>query len=225
MRRQTKPSHKAVIGVFDSGIGGKSVANAIQTALPDDQVIFASDTTHVPYGTKPPEEILGYVVPILNQLVAQGCEVIVIACNTVSTTLITQLRAKIPVPLIGMEPMVKPAAEQTRSKTIAVFATPTTLASKRYSWLKHTYANGVEVLEPDCSDWSRMIETNQVDRDKIYEVTRQVCSRGADVIVLGCTHYHWIEEMIQEAAADRATILQPERPVIAQLCRVLEQQT
>src|SRR5688572_16204840 len=122
------------IGVFDSGAGGKSVSSAIKLALPDNEVLYANDKQHLPYGTKPPQTILSYVVPILKDLVDQGCEVIVIACNTVSTTLIEQLRSQISVPLIAMEPMVKPAAELTKSKIIAVCATPTTLASKRYKW-------------------------------------------------------------------------------------------
>lgn len=212
------------IGVFDSGVGGLSVAHAIEKALPEYRVIFASDSKHVPYGTKSPEEILGYVVPILEDLVTQGCDAIVVACNTVSTTLIEKLRKIIKIPLIAMEPMVKPAAEQTKSKIVAVCATPTTLKSQRYQWLKNTYAQGVKVIEPDCSDWSRMIEAKQVDRAQIKEQIDAACFAGADVIVLGCTHYHWIEKLIKELAAGRATVLQPEQPVIHQLQRVIAQQ-
>jgi len=151
------------IGVFDSGIGGLSVANAVKKALPKDQIIFVNDQKNVPYGTKSPGQLLKLVVPILNDLVEQGCNAIVIACNTVSTTIIDELRKRISVPLIAMEPMIKPAAEQTKSKIITVFATPTTLASRRYSWLKANYASGIKVLEPDCSDWALMIEDDQLD--------------------------------------------------------------
>jgi glutamate racemase len=211
------------IGVFDSGVGGKSVANAIEKAMPDAEVIFKNDVEHLPYGTKPPEELLGYVVPILESLRADGCEVIVIACNTVSTTLIEPLRERLKVPLVAMEPMVKPAAEMTRSKVIAVCATPTTLKSDRYKWLKDTYAQGIQVIEPDCSDWTTMIEAENVDRQQIHERIDAACDAGADVIVLGCTHYHWIEDIIIEEAAGRAQIIQPEEPVIEQLKRVLVQ--
>ncbi len=212
------------IGVFDSGVGGLSVAHAIEKAVPEHQVIFVNDSQHVPYGTKNAQELLGYVVPILENLVEQGCSVIVIACNTVSTILIEELRKIIAVPLIAMEPMVKPAAEQTKSKIIAVCATPTTLKSKRYAWLKDTYANGVKIIEPDCSDWTRMIEDNKVDQEHIKKRIDAACDAGADVIVLGCTHYHWIEELINQISAGRAEVLQPELPVIAQLKRVLKQQ-
>lgn len=209
------------IGVFDSGVGGMSVAQAVQVAMPDVEVFFTDDPEHFPYATKSPDELLGYVVPILEGLVDMGCEVIVIACNTVSTTLITQLREQITVPLIAVEPMVRPAASATQSKVIAICATPTTLASKRYAHLKEEYAEGVTVLEPDCSDWSRLIEANQVDEIKIKEMTDTVCDQGADIIVLACTHYHWIEDLIREEAAGRAEIMQPEQAVIKQLKKVL----
>lgn len=212
------------IGVFDSGVGGLSVAHAIEKAMPENEVIFVHDKEHFPYATKSPAEILGYVVPLLEDLVNQGCEVIVIACNTVSTTLIDKLRELIAVPLIAMEPMVKPAAEMTKTRTIAVCATPTTLASKRYKWLKDTYAKGVKVVEPDCSDWSYLIENNQLEREHVQQRIDVACDQGADVIVLGCTHYHWIEELVKHVAAGRAAVLQPEQPVINQLRRVLAQQ-
>ncbi len=214
---------KPKIGVFDSGVGGISVARAIKVALPDYDVLYVADKDHVPYGTKTPREIHGYVLPILQDLVNRGCKAIVIACNTVTTTMIGTLRQEISVPLVGIEPMVKPAAALTKSGVIAVCATPTTLASKRYTLLKSTYAKGVKVLEPDCSDWAHMVETNTIDRQHIQERIEAVCRRGADVIVLGCTHYHWIEDLIKHIARGRARVMQPEQPVIEQLKRVLKQ--
>lgn len=210
------------IGVFDSGIGGLSVAKAIEKSLPQHKVIFINDKENVPYGTKSPEELFKLVLPIINEL-AKKCEVIVIACNTVSTTLITQLREQLKVPLIAMEPMIKPAAEQTKSGKITVCATPTTLRSDRYKWLKTEYAKDVEVIEPDCSDWSYMIESKQVDRQKISKIVNESCEKGSDVIVLGCTHYHWIEDIIDKEAQGRALVIQPEQPVVDQLKRVIEQ--
>ena len=216
-------SSKPKIGVFDSGVGGLSVANAVQKAMPGYDVVYATDKTHIPYGTKSPRQIHGYVVPILQDLIDQGCRVIVIACNTVTTTIIGTLRQELKVPLIGMEPMVKSAAEQSKTGIIAVCATPTTLASKRYAWLKNTYAKRFKVIEPDCSDWTKLIETNQINRRHIFEQVENACRAGADVIVLGCTHYHWIENEIKKIANKRARIIQPEQSVIAQLKRVLSQ--
>ncbi|MDQ3123643.1 MAG: glutamate racemase [bacterium] len=211
------------IGVFDSGVGGLSVANAIKNTLPEHEVILREDKANLPYGTKTPEQLLTLVAPILEELVNEGCKIIIVACNTVTTTIITQLREVISVPLIGMEPMVKPAAELTKTGVIAVFATPTTLASKRYEWLKNEYCKNVAVIEPDCSTWSSMIENNQVDEKQIMTNTLAAITANADVIVLGCTHYHWIENIIRQVADDKATVLQPEQPVIKQLQAVLQQ--
>jgi glutamate racemase len=210
------------IGVFDSGVGGLSVARAIQKSLPDDEILYRNDREHIPYGDKTAEELLGLVLPILQQLIDDGCGVIVIACNSVTTNLISDLRKKLSVPLVGMEPMVKPAAEQTSSGVIAVCATPATLRSQRYQWLKHTYAKKINVLEPNCAGWAAMIERRQVDQQKIRWRIEEVLEKGADQIVLGCTHYHWIEKEITRIAAGRAHILQPEQAVIQQLKRVLK---
>jgi glutamate racemase len=197
------------IGVFDSGVGGLSMANAIKRALPDDEVVLREDKAHVPYGNRQPVEILGFIIPIFQSLVDEGCQVIVVACNTVSTTLIEELRRRFSVPLIAIEPMIKPAAAITKTKVIAVCATPTTLASKRYAQLKQEYADGLTVLEPDCGDWALMIEEQQVYPQKIEARINEV------------PHYHWIEEEIVTLSRGKATVLQPEQAIVAQLKRVL----
>ena len=209
------------IGVFDSGVGGKSVARALALAMPDAHVAFRHDSQHMPYGDKTPQQLLGYIVPILQSLVEEGCEVIVVACNSATTTLIAELRARIAVPLVGVEPMIKPAAAQTKTGVIAVCATPMTLASPRYAWLKETYATGITVLEPACNDWAYMIEHNQVNEAHIRSQITDLCDQNADVIVLGCTHYHWIEETIQEMTEGRAIVIQPEQAIVRQVQRQL----
>jgi glutamate racemase len=210
------------IGVFDSGVGGLSVANAIERALPEHEVVFRNDAAHVPYGTRELEEIYRFSEPIVGRLIEDdGSQVVVIACNTVTTNFIARLRERFPVPLIGMEPSIKPAAEATQTGTITVCATPRTLESPRYAWLCETYAPGVRVLEPDCSDWSAMIEADRVNTAHIAEIVDASIAAGSDQIVLGCTHYHWIEDTIRACAAGRAAVLQPEQPVIEQLQRVL----
>ncbi len=216
-------ANKLKIGVFDSGVGGLSVVKAIKRSLPDAEVTFRNDAEHVPYGDRDIEEIYKFTKPILQSLLAEGCRVIVIACNTVTTNLIDRLRQELPVPLVGMEPMVKPAAAATKKGVIAVCATPRTLSSSRYKWLKEEYAKGIKVLEPDCNDWSSMIENNRVDREKVAKTINQVIHDGADQIVLGCTHYHWIEQVIKDLAEGRAKVIQPEIPTVEQLKRVLAQ--
>lgn len=209
------------IGVFDSGIGGLSVANAIKQAMPEDEIIFKNDAVHVPYGSRRMDEVLAFCLPVLESLVEDGCACIVIACNTVSTNLIQPLRELLPVPLIAIEPMVKPAAEHTKSGTVAVCATPATLASERYGWLKRTYAAEVKVLEPDCSDWAALIEQNRMNEEKLRACIEPVLEKGADVVVLGCTHYHWIQQQVQAICADRAQVIQPEDAIVSRVQHVL----
>jgi glutamate racemase len=213
----------AKIGVFDSGVGGLSVVEAIKRELPGREVVFKNDAEHVPYGSRSIDDIYILCKPQIASLVDEGCAVIVIACNTVTTNLIDRLRQDFKVPLVGMEPMVKPAAANTKSGVIAVCATPRTLASQRYNFLKQEYAKDVKVLEPDCSDWAALIETNDRNIAKIDQTIDDICVAGADQIVLGCTHYHWIEAEIKRIAAGRAEVIQPEAPVINQLKTVLKQ--
>lgn len=209
------------IGVFDSGIGGLSVAKAIEHVFPDAQVLFRKDSSgHFPYATKTPDELYGYVVPVLQSLVDEGCEVLVIACNTVSTTLIQRLREQFTTPLVAVEPMVKPAAMASKRGAIAVCATPTTLASERYVELKRLHAQHVTVIEPDCADWSELIEHNKMNENILREQLQPALAAGVDVVVLGCTHYHWVESEVRSIMGPDVQVMQPEIAVIEQLTRV-----
>lgn len=205
------------IGVFDSGIGGLSVARAIEKAFPDSRVIYVNDAANVPYGTKTPEHIYRLAYPKIEELYKQDCDLIVLACNTLTSTNMEKLEAAFPVPFIGFEPMVKPAGRQTSSQKIIVCATPATLSSPKYNRLKEDHAQGITVIEPDCSDWALLIEQNKITEEKIRRAIEPGLSEGADIIVLACTHYHWIEDTIREIAAGRAIILQPEQAVIERI--------
>jgi glutamate racemase len=211
------------IGIFDSGVGGLSVVNSVRRQLPHLEIVYKDDKKHVPYGNRQIEEIHSFIRPIFQSFIDEGCQVIVVACNTVSTNLISSLRKEFSVPMVAMEPMVKPAAVASQTKIITVCATPRTLSSDRYRWLKEQFARDVKVLEPDCSDWANMVESNSINRKKIAKTIEETISRGSDQIVLGCTHYHWVEDLIKEISAGRAEVMQPEVPVISQLKRVLEQ--
>jgi glutamate racemase len=207
---------KIIIGVFDSGVGGMSVVSAINKSFDDVETIYVEDKKNVPYGNKTNKQLYTLAYPILSEL-SKKCDIIVIACNTVTTNIIEELRSKINIPIIGMEPMIKPASLLTKTKKIAVCATVKTLSSKRYKYLKDTYAKGVEVIEPDCSDWASMIESNTLNLNKINDQIEEVCRQGVDVIVLGCTHYHWIEDIIDRASGDSAKVLQPENSMVEHL--------
>jgi glutamate racemase len=198
------------IGVFDSGIGGKAVARRLQELIPDAEILFVNDPTHVPYGTREPEEIISLTDTAIQPLLAGHCDAIVLACNTATTIAITELRKRYPsTNFVGIEPMVKPAASQSKTKHIAVLATPATLRSARYAKLKEEWAAGVVVEEPDCHDWAAMIEAGRGDEVPIEETVQQLVGDGVDTIVLACTHYHWLVDRAQKAADGKATILEP----------------
>lgn len=209
------------VGVFDSGVGGLSVAWAIQQAFPDSNVDYVSDTKNVPYGDKTSQQMAEVSLQVLRPL-AERNDIIVIACNSLTTNCLEQLQAELPVPLIGIEPMVEAASMRTRSRVIAVCATPATLSSQRYASQKQKFTAGMQVIEPDCSRWARMIESNTIEREEVRRMVDEICGQGADVIVLGCTHYHWIEQLVREVADGRAVVLQPEQAVVKRLAAALE---
>jgi len=202
------------LGVFDSGIGGEAVAEALRKTFPDAEVVTVNDRANVPYGNKPPALIIELTEAAIRPLLAGGCDVIVIACNTATAVAIDTLRQKYPAQkFIGIEPMIKTAASLTKSKIVAVCATPTTLASARYKRLVLNYGSGLDIIEPDCSEWAQLIENNLMNRTHIQKTIDAMCERGADVIVLGCTHYHWIKELIAELARGRARVIEPSEAI------------
>ena len=198
------------LGIFDSGIGGDAVATALSTSFPDAIIDTVNDHEHVPYGDKSPEEIIRLTDTAIQPFLDNSYDIVILACNTATAIAIETLRSRYPTQkFIGIEPMIKSAAVQTESRIIAVLATPATLASKRYNYLVQAYGSHLEILEPDCSDWAYLIENNQINRSHVESTIDNVCKRGADVIILGCTHYHWIKELITEIVAERASILEP----------------
>lgn len=208
------------VGVFDSGVGGKSVADAIEQSDLDVEVIFMNDAEHVPYGTKSIDQLRLLSLPIISDL-ATKVDVVVIACNTLSAILLPEIVRSIDVPVIGVTPMIREAVEKTATGRIIVCATPGTLASNHYRTLKSELAGNTEVFEPDCSDWAELIENNQWNRQEIDQDITPYLEKGADVIVLGCTHYHWISEEIDRLTPKHVTILQPEEDIIDELRTVL----
>lgn len=203
------------LGIFDSGIGGEAVASSLQIAFPNAILQVVNDRVNVPYGSKTTAQIIVLTDAAIQPLLTSGCDIIILACNTATAAAIEVLRERYPLqPFIGLEPMVKPATKLTKTGTIAVCATPSTLSSQRYKNLVEQYGKDIKILEPDCSQWASMIETNRINRATIERTIDQCCKDGADVIVLACTHYHWIKELIIEIAAGRATILEPSDAII-----------
>lgn len=198
------------LGVFDSGVGGEAIAATINHNFPHAQIIVINDRKNLPYGDKTASEIISLTDEAIQPLLNAKCNAIVIACNTATSVAIDSLRAKYPSQIIiGIEPMVKTAANLTKNRIIAVCATTATLNSQRYNNLVKEFGAGLTILEPDCSDWARMIEHNEIDSVFVSKVINDVCTRGADVIVLGCTHYNWIKDQIALAANGRAEVIEP----------------
>lgn len=216
----SKPPLK--IGVFDSGIGALSLTRAIKRALPNCEIIYRQDEEHFPYGSRAAAQLVTFGEPILKDMVHEGCSVIVVACTTIVTTAMKQLQEKVSVPLIGIEPLIQQAVQQSTSKVIAVCASPRTLTSQPYTLLKEAYAHDVRVLEPECRDWPYMASHDIVDDLKVGERIKECLRQGADVIVLACTHYHWITDKIHYLAANKAVVIQPDDATVAELIRVLQ---
>ncbi len=202
------------IGVFDSGIGGEAIASALQAQFPEAELVVVNDKAHVPYGGRPQQEIIQLTTAALQPLLSRHCDIIIIACNTATTAAIQTLRTNYPDQFfIGIEPMIKTAAQKTKSKLVTVCATPATLQSVRYAELKERFGEGITFIEPDCSDWARLIEANALSRSEINAIVGDSLRQNSDVIVLGCTHYHWIKEVVEEAAGSSAIILEPSEAI------------
>lgn len=212
------------IGVFDSGVGGKAIAESLAAHFDKTaEIMYVNDKEHMPYGGRDAADIIYLTDAAIQPLFAKKCDVIVLACNTATAAAIEALRKKYPNQLfIGLEPMIKPASQLTKSGTIAIFATPYTLSSERYKTLKKEYAKELTVLEPDCHDWAAMIEHSAIDDQSIETNVQDVLSHGADVIVLGCTHYHWIKEKIVAIAKGKAQIIDPSDAITKRVAEMLD---
>lgn len=210
------------IGIFDSGIGGEAVAADLAQHFPKASILSFSDREHLPYGSKTPKQIKQFVDQAIQPILLANCDVIVIACNTATTIALPELRIRYPDQVfIGIEPMIKPAVSLTSSGIICVCATPATLASERYLQLKRDFGKDRTFVEPDCHDWAEMIEDNSVSEKIISKRINDAITAGADTIVLGCTHYHWIKGLIESVAGNRAIVIEPTEYIAKRIIRII----
>lgn len=214
-----------MIGVFDSGLGGLSVLAALVDALPDADFVYYADTAHVPYGNKSDEFIQQRVLSIGNELVDEGCKLLVVACNTATAAAVQALRDAHPdIPMVGVEPGVKPAASSSLTRKIAVLATPSTARSARLQALVERHADSVAVKIEPCPDWATHVETlNLADPALIADVQQRIAALldwGADRIVLGCTHYSFLTPMIAPLVANKAELIEVSEAVARQTQRL-----
>jgi len=216
------------IGVFDSGVGGLSVLREIRRALPNESLCYVADSGHAPYGEKNADYIEARSRHIIRFLLEQDAKAVVVACNTVTGLVIQHLRAAFPgLPLVAIEPAVKPAALTTRSGVVGVLATRQTVASPGLARLVRTHANGARVLLQACPGWVERVEHGDLDgpatEAAVAQYVRPLLDQGADTLVLGCTHYPFLAPLVRRLAGAQVEVLDPAPAVARELARRLNQ--
>lgn len=196
------------IGVYDSGFGGLSVWRELYRALPEESIIYLGDGKNCPYGQKSAEEIRLLATESVRELLSRGCKMIVVACNTATAAAIEHLRAMFTdVPFVGLEPAVKPACKSTRSGVVGVIATERSLKSEKFLATLAKYGEGVEVIRAVGEGFVEAVEANAENlpstEQTVRAVVEPIINRGADVLVLGCTHYPFLRDVIAKVVGER----------------------
>lgn len=215
------------IGIFDSGIGGLSVWREIARQLPHYDTLYVADQIHIPYGPRSLAEIRSFSEAITRFLLARHCQVIVVACNAASAAALKHLRATFPaVAFVGMEPAVKPAAEQTRTGVVGVLATPATFQGELFASVVERFAIGVQLIKQVCPGLVEQIEAGRLDTpDTLALLDRfltPIRAANADTIVLGCTHYPFVINAIRQLAPG-VNVIDPAPAIARQVGRVLSE--
>ena len=216
---------RPVIGVFDSGLGGLSVLGALAEICPAADLIYAADTAHVPYGNKTSEQIRARVLAMGQALINEGCTTLVVACNTATAEAIEALRAAHPtIPVVGVEPGIKPAALNTESGKIAVLATAATAKSQRLADLIGRHAPHKTVHVIPCHGWATEVEALNLDAPSIIADIEQdllpLIDQGVDQVVLGCTHYDFLAPTLNRLIGDKTQLVGVAGAVARQACKV-----
>lgn len=217
----------APIGVMDSGVGGLSVLKHLTRQLPHEHFIYFADSAHAPYGNKSAAEIQQRCFTIADTLIAQGAKALVVACNTATAAAIGSMRQHYILPMIGMEPAVKPAAAASNNGIIGVLATTGTLHSAQFAALLEHYGQNVQVVTQACVGLVECIEQGQLNTPHTLALLQHYCqplmAAGADTIVLGCTHYPFVRQYIQEIVGPNVTLIDTGAAVAKRLQQVLAQ--
>lgn len=222
------PGLDAPVGVFDSGLGGLSVLRHARQRLPAEDFLYVADSGHAPYGERSAEWIRARSTTLAQFLVDRGAKALLIACNTATAAAAQTLRERWPaLPVIGMEPAVKPAAEATRSGVVGVLATTGTLASSRFAALLDTFGRDIHVVTRPGSGLVEAVEHGAPDtpetRALVASHVEPLLAEGADVIVLGCTHYPFLRAMIEQVAGPGVSVIDTGDAVARQLERRLDE--
>lgn len=213
------------IGLFDSGVGGLSVWREVVHRLPCEATVYFADSAHCPYGPRPAAEVKALSAAIVSFLLAQGCKLIVVACNTASAAALEFLRAEFDIPIVGMEPALKPAAEATQTGHVGVLATEGTINGYLFKNTTQRHANGIEVHVQVGEGLVELVEAGRLDAPETEALLRcyldPMLAAGVDQIALGCTHYPLLLPLIEQIVAGRAVVIDPAQAVARQVQRVL----
>ena len=216
------------IGIFDSGVGGLSVAAAIRSLLPAEHLLYYADTAHFPYGSRSESEVAGLALAAAGFLVRRSAKLVVVACNTASSAALSTLRTSFDVPFVGVVPGVKPGALASSRAQVCVLATEATFQTKVFNDLVAEFGRGVNIRNQVCPELIALVEEGEVDSERVTALLEgylhPLLEQGVDTLVLGCTHYHFLKDAVARVAGPRVTVIETAGPVARQVERVLEQQ-
>jgi len=216
----------ALIGVFDSGVGGLSILDEALRQLPHQNYIYLADSANAPYGERSSDWIAARSLALCRYLADQHCDAIVVACNTATAQAIKEIRAQLSIPIIGVEPGIKPAAMQSQNNIVGVLATEATLKSDKFNALLDTLPSDCTFIKQAGAGLIPLIESGQADGGVTLELLAKhlepIQNAGADTLVLGCTHYPFLRKAIRKLLGESITLIDTSEAVVRQLKRQLE---
>ena len=223
-----EPAFALAIGVFDSGVGGLSVLRAIRDALPGEDLVYVADSGHAPYGDQSEAHITERTLSVGLWLAQQGVKAITIACNTATVVAARSLRDQTHLPVVAIEPAIKPAVALTRSGVVGVLATRQTVQSESVAKLCDQYGQGKRIVLQACPGWVELVEQANLHSPYTESLVREfvapLVAQGCDTLVLGCTHYPFLHAAIQRVAGEGVTLMDPAEAVARELVRRLGEQ-
>lgn len=215
------------IGIFDSGVGGTSIWKEIHTLLPNENTLYLADSANAPYGLKGKEAIINLSIKNTEHLINKGCKLIVVACNTATTNAISVLRDMYHIPFIGIEPAIKPAALNTKTKAIGILATKGTLSSELFHNTTNLFASYIQMIERNGEGIVELIENGQLESEEMKALLKTylkpMIDANIDYLVLGCTHYPYLIPMLVDLLPNHVKIIDSGEAVARHTKAVLDQ--
>jgi len=215
------------IGIFDSGIGGLSILSEINKILPNENTVYLADNKNCPYGNKSRKKIIELSKKNTSTLIKIGCKIIVIACNTATTNAVNEIRKSFEIPIIGIEPAIKPALINTKTGKIGILATEKTLSSNVFNHTSNKFSNNIEIHKQIGYGLVKAIEDGDLNKnetkDLLISYLNPMINSNIDQLVLGCTHYHFLIPLIKKIIPKKIHIQNPNQSIVKQIIRILNQ--